>query len=173
MTHSACGECKHCEMWEQNQDKLYLSAIFSSSYKYADLFRCSAVYWDWCDAVVTGLKDIREQKVFTVFPTQVYEKLKLVLSPLTKHPCWQKHWFCPSSCSALRQKKSPPKIQFSKLSCAEKQCCVRCQNMSGLTSTVLLNGCQHKHAVFAGSCAFLYRKWLSDMRLELIPGALW
>lgn len=39
MTHPACGECKHCEMQEKDQGKLYLSAIFSSDYKYADFFR--------------------------------------------------------------------------------------------------------------------------------------
>lgn len=67
MTHSACGECKHCEMREKNQDKLYLSAIFSSGYKYTDLFRCSAVYWGGCDTAVTGLKDVRQRVVFLVF----------------------------------------------------------------------------------------------------------
>lgn len=68
MTHPACGECKHSEMRENDQGKLYLSAIFSSGYKYADFFR-----WHDCSAVVTiprsqdlKMAGVRERVVFLV-----------------------------------------------------------------------------------------------------------
>ncbi len=39
MTHPACGECKHCEMQEEDRSKLCLSAIFWSGFKNADFCR--------------------------------------------------------------------------------------------------------------------------------------
>lgn len=82
MTHPACGECKHCEMQEEDQGNLYLSTIFSSGYKYADFFRwhdLSTMYWSGYDLLVTGLKDGfwwfqrtgGSPGIWNLFPTQV------------------------------------------------------------------------------------------------------
>lgn len=117
MTHPACGECKHCEMREKDQGKLYLSAILSSGYKYADFFRwhdCSAVYWGVYDAAVTGLTDgwcwcqraSGIPGIWDLFPTQVNTEMDIhqesSLHSLNTCKGFDWHWFYSSSSGAER-----------------------------------------------------------------------
>lgn len=120
---------------------------------------------------------VREQVVFLVFeiffPTQVQTIQKWEAkteTDINQESClhslntwkgfenWQKQWFYPPSFQH-RQNDTLTSNEsckwFSFLSSAEKHQSTRWQKLRGLTTAIVLNGCQHRHAVFAGSSGFL------------------
>lgn len=79
MTHPACGECKHCEMQEKDQYKLYLSAIFQLGLQIRQFLQvthgCSTVYCDGYDTALTALccrcrRMSAIPGILNLFPTQ-------------------------------------------------------------------------------------------------------
>lgn len=72
MTHPACGDCKHCEIDENDQCRLCLSAIFSTGCKtmLLSLGDCAFQCTGCLRCADTGFKDstdVPERVVFLVF----------------------------------------------------------------------------------------------------------
>lgn len=195
----ACGEHKHWEMqgdkgagWERGGGlKLVLSAILGSGYKYVDFSRWHTTFI--CKGVWVQEVQVFEGRVaflvfsffFFLFPLIHKHRHALMMQALC---CWLKvlpaltaevQWFLPSirshweTCLCTNQRrdfklyKQVPDIprQYSAKSATRQEKHARAHWIIELLSA-------EDMLVFAGSAGFLCRKWLSDMRLGLIAGAL-